>query len=132
MTNELTVKQRAYATLVDSITANLKTIANAGSATQDVVPEANLCTPCNPCDITDNNDPLFLAKTNATRDQLKAINQKAEIDSMQELIKNLSDDNWTSNAKTVNDELVISLQQAYENLTEEIRKLEIDETKAKQ
>ena len=103
MTNELTVKQREYAALVDSITPNLKTIANAGSLTQDVVPDANLCTPCNPCEIEDNSDPLFLAKSNATRDQLKALNQKAEIDSMQELIKNLSDEFEITKTKSDND-----------------------------
>ena len=102
MTNELTVKQREYAALIESITANLRTIVNADSATADVEPDADLCTPCNPCE-PETNDALKLAKENAKRNQLKALNQKAEIDAMQELIKNLSDDQWTSVQKVGNE-----------------------------
>ena len=77
----------------------------------------DLCTPCDPCaDSTADTSTVKLAKTNMRRTQLQAVKQKEEIDAMQLLISNLSDEAWATTEKTTADSDVLRLQGEYDAL----------------
>ena len=73
-----------------------------------------------------------LAKTNMTKTQLQAVKEKQEIDAMQLLISNLSDEAWATNQKTTNDSDVLRLQGEYDALVKAVAEIEQSEAKAKQ
>ena len=123
-TNELTIKQKGYKALVDQLKTYWLTIeAPADPAT--AIFNEDLCTPCDPCaENTADTSTVKLAKTNMTRTQLQAVKEKQEIDAMQLLISNLSDEAWATNQKTTNDSDVIRLQGEYDSLVVAVAELE--------